>query len=195
MKIQTKNNDTTLAHIRDAICAYFGISVPAVVSAGKSEYFVIARKMIAWFGNYYGCTDSEIAELIGRDRTSIIYSRKWVSERISIDKHFRKMVRNIQFLIENPLDEMPEYSFDKSKLHQELFRIFKELANEIIISPTLFEITQIPKFVKKIERLGIKSDNVYRELYTFTHRIQKDVDHSPEEYIDRLMQIAQNQSS
>jgi chromosomal replication initiation ATPase DnaA len=97
------NKNLTLEHIRNAVAPYFGISPALLIAIGRSELYATARKMVCYFGNYYGCTDREIAAIIRRDRTTVIAARNDVTNRIAVDKHFASMVRNLQYLIENPL--------------------------------------------------------------------------------------------
>lgn len=97
------NKNMTLEHICNAVAAYFGISPALLIAIGRSELYATARKMVCYFGHYYGCTDKEIASIIRRDRTTVIAARKDVTSRITVDKHFASMVRNLQFLIENPI--------------------------------------------------------------------------------------------
>lgn len=69
-----------------------------VFSPAKWEPLPLARYLIAW-GLYGKVPDTYIADMIGRDRTTVIFGRHLISDVLSQPKHkFRPMVERFMVL-------------------------------------------------------------------------------------------------
>jgi chromosomal replication initiation ATPase DnaA len=87
--------------IFDVIELTTGISKTQLKLKSRNRDRVNARFMAAAMFQKINCNDAEIGELIGRDRTSAIYSIKMHETLFSTDKKYRETFLKISGLIKN----------------------------------------------------------------------------------------------
>lgn len=61
-----------------------GLTVDQIKSRDKTEYICLARHIFCWYAINKGCRYDEIAEFIGRHRTTVLHSEKLVKGLIAI---------------------------------------------------------------------------------------------------------------
>lgn len=89
-----------LAAICESVC---GLRAGGLRKKTRQEAYVTARRLFAYFSEYYGVPDREALPLVDIDRTSLYYLRKSAEDMYVYDREFSELVRKTNEEIQNEI--------------------------------------------------------------------------------------------